>query len=122
MKKVKQNQKKIDQEKLRREKESQQEEKFEEKFRSIIEKSIRLEVYNIDDPEQDIPNFSAKALKMLENIWEGVVDLEEEKITLFDVCYENLNLEVVQSILQIEEIETILRHSQLKCVTYEKDE
>lgn len=92
-------------------KQVEKEDKFEEKFRSIIAESIKLDSFEIDDPEQDIDNFSVKALKMLERIWECVID---QNTDLFQVCYDNLTVEVVETILKQEELETKLRHSQLK--------
>lgn len=102
-----------------RKKRGEEEDKFEKKFRSIIAESINLEEFMIDDPEDDIGNFSVKALKMLERIWECMID---EKTDLFNLCYKKLNVEVDKTILLQEELETKLRRSQLKDFDSEENE
>lgn len=98
-------------EQARQKRQEEQRDKFETKFRTIIsDESIDLNSFDIDDPdEQDIKNFSLKALEMLERFLS--VEIFEN---LFDKCYEKLDKDVIITILKIEELETQLRHYKLK--------
>lgn len=88
------------------------ENKFFDKFNKLFSKSFDIKDYVIDDDDEStLGMLSMEARKMLEDIHECCIEDDQD---LFQVCYDNLNEDVVHTVLSIEELRTKLRRKQLK--------